>query len=78
MSLQNSADNENTFAGSEIDRFLSRAEIEAITGLSYTTLWRRMKVGEFPSPVQLSPNRVGWPKSAIVDWVQGRIAASAG
>lgn len=29
-------------------------------GVSPTTLWRMVKRGEFPAPIQISPGRVGW------------------
>lgn len=32
----------------------------SITGLSRTTLWRRVKDGSFPEPVQISANAIGW------------------
>ncbi len=29
-------------------------------GWSRTTLWRRVRAGEFPAPVQTGPNAVAW------------------
>jgi len=28
-----------------------------------TTLWRMVKRGDFPAPLQISPRRVGWEES---------------
>jgi prophage regulatory protein len=76
MPLKNSQ-----FAGSDspapsparLESFLTRSEIEKLTGLSYTTIWRRMKAGDFPLSVPLSPKRVGWTASSVAEWMQVRI-----
>ena len=56
--------------------FYSRDQVIALTTLSHVTLWRRIAAGEFPRSVQLSPNRVGWPRQAVNDWLQKRSAGS--
>ena len=38
-------------------------------GLSRTTIWRRIRAGEFPAPISLGKNSVGWPSIWIDDWV---------
>ena len=42
----------------------------AATGLSRTTLWRRVRSGDFPRPL-----RLGGPKSRCVGWRAEEIAA---
>ena len=37
-----------------------RPEVEARCGLSCTTIYRLMSKGEFPRPVRLTANSVGW------------------
>lgn len=49
-----------------MDRFLNCDEILKIYGWSRSTLDRREKCGEFPKRIQLSPNKVVWPESAIL------------
>ncbi|WP_420636997.1 helix-turn-helix transcriptional regulator [Candidatus Palauibacter sp.] len=49
-----------------------------MTKLSRTTLWRRIREGEFPRPVRLGGARsraVGWHRSEIEEWLRGRPAA---
>lgn len=41
-------------------RILRRKQVEALTGLSRTTIYRRMHEKTFPAAVQLGPNSVGW------------------
>ena len=43
-----------------------------MTGLSHVTWWRMEKRGEAPKRRQISPNRVAWLESEILDWMQSR------
>lgn len=52
----------------ELDRFMREKEVLGITSFSHSTLWRQIKRGKFPKPVQISPGRVGWRESAIAEW----------
>ena len=54
------------------DRMLRPPEVMARTGLSRTTLWRRVRAGEFPAPTVLGVNAIGWPASAITAWLASR------
>ncbi|MFJ7107766.1 helix-turn-helix transcriptional regulator [Pseudomonas sp. NPDC098740] len=53
---------------SKLDRFLKERDVIEVTSLSHATLWRSMKRGDFPKPVSISPGRVGWRESAIIEW----------
>ncbi len=53
-------------------RMLRFPEVIARTGISRTTIWRRIKAGTFPAPVQLGLNSIGWPEPAIIEWVESR------
>lgn len=55
--------------GDENLGFYSKAQVCRLTTLNSTTLWRRIRAGDFPRGVKLSPNRVGWPKQAVHDWI---------
>ena len=46
-------------------RILSTPEVVKTTGLSKTTIWRRVRSGDFPVPVKL-----GRPKSRLIGWTQ--------
>jgi predicted DNA-binding transcriptional regulator AlpA len=41
-------------------KFLRRSEVCDRTGLSYVTLWRKERAGDFPARRELGPNSVGW------------------
>ena len=53
------------------------AVIERV-GLSRTTIWRRVRAGEFPAPISLGKNSVGWPSIWIEDWLGSRPTVSYG
>jgi prophage regulatory protein len=56
------------------DRLLALPEVSRATTLSRTTIWRSVKAGTFPKPVQVSARRVAWPASGIQQWVAGRMS----
>ena len=41
-------------------------------GLSRSTVWRRLKQGQFPHPIKLGPKAVGWRSDEISAWIRGR------
>ena len=55
---------------------LSRKEVEQTTSISRTSIYRLMSNGQFPKPIRLSPNRVGWLAEDINNWLQKRISDS--
>jgi prophage regulatory protein len=55
-------------------RFYTVGEVEAITTLSRSTIYRRMAQGSFPKAVEISAGRVGWDKRSIDDWCNARLA----
>ena len=50
------------------DRLLRRAEVQARTGLSTTTIYRLMRADKFPLPLKISPKAVRWWASEIEAW----------
>ena len=46
------------------------------TGLSRSTIYTLIKLGDFPKQIQLSPRTMGFLESEIDEWIAGRIAAS--
>ncbi len=55
-----------------IDPMLRPREVAERTGLSRTTIWRRVRAGKFPSPVILGEQAIGWPNSVITDWLDAQ------
>ncbi|MFC3579099.1 helix-turn-helix transcriptional regulator [Sphingomonas hylomeconis] len=51
------------------DSLVRLPEVRRRTGLSTPTIYRKMKVGEFPVRIALSANVVAWYESDINRWV---------
>jgi len=57
------------------EQLLRWRAVSAKTGLSRPTIWRAVRQGRFPAPVQLtSPSAVGWLASEVESWIAARVA----
>ena len=54
------------------DHFLRAREVQKITALSRTTIWRLERAGKFPRRRQISQNAVAWLASEVQAWVDER------
>lgn len=57
-----------------VTRLCRRPVVEKRTGLSRSTLYRRMQLGTFPKPVNIGGERVAWLESEIEAINKARIA----
>lgn len=57
-------------------RFIKRKEVEGITGLSCTEIYRRIAADNFPKQVMLGPKCVVWVEAEIYAWMNDRISES--
>lgn len=57
------------------DRLLRLAEVEALCGAKRSTIYQLMREGRFPKQISISRRFAAWPESAVLQWVQDRIAA---
>ncbi len=55
---------------------LSRPEVERLTGMSTSSLYRAMREGDFPEPLRISRRAVRWRADEIGAWIEGRPRAS--
>ena len=53
------------------ERVLRMREVVELTGLSRSTIERRIKDETFPTPRQLGPRAKGWLLSEIEEWMRG-------
>jgi predicted DNA-binding transcriptional regulator AlpA len=56
-------------------QFLSVRQVMEATTLSRTSLWRAVQRGEL-RPIQLSPGRVGFDRTAVEGWLESKVTAS--
>ena len=54
-------------------RFIRRAQVEILTGLSRSTLYRRVQEKTFPAPKDIAPESrrgsIRWVESEVLDWM---------
>ena len=53
-------------------RMLRTNDVLAAVGVSRSTLCRWRETGEFPAPLRLGANSVGWPATVVDDWIARR------
>ena len=52
------------------DRILRLNAVLDRTGLSRSTLYRKMQAGTFPKNVKISARCAGWRQSAVEEWIR--------
>lgn len=55
-------------------QILRMPKVEGKTGLHRATIYRKVESGEFPKPIHISQNAVGWIEAEIDAWIAERIA----
>lgn len=58
---------------SDIQTILTRQQVLDIIPYSATQIWRMEKAGEFPKPIRLGANRVGYLSTAIEAWLASKL-----
>ena len=51
-------------------------QVQALTGLSRSTLYKLISERNFPKNIALSGRAVAWDSRAVEAWIESRIAAS--
>jgi prophage regulatory protein len=54
----------------ETDRIIRSRTVLARTGLSRSTMYRKIAEGTFPAQIRISINGAGWYESEINRWVE--------
>lgn len=53
-------------------KMLRAPEVMARIGWSRVTLWRRVRAGAFPAPVELGSNMIGWLEEEVEEWIEAQ------
>ena len=53
-------------------KLLSTKQVQELTSLSRTTIWRLESKDLFPSRIQVSPRRVAWSEEEVSAWIEER------
>lgn len=56
------------------EQLLSQSETSKRVSLGRTTIWKRVKSGDFPAPVQIGERKIAFVRSEIEAWISARIA----
>lgn len=56
------------------DDILSVSETCQRLGVSRSTLWRVRRQGHFPTPIQISLNRIGFRRGDVRSWIESKRA----
>ena len=54
---------------SDLERILRLGAVLDRTGLSRSTLYRKMEEGTFPRQIKISVHGAGWHESAVSRWI---------
>jgi prophage regulatory protein len=57
-------------------QILKLKDVIDLTKLSGSTIYRLVKIGQFPRPIKLATHASGWLESEIDDWILERKDAS--
>jgi prophage regulatory protein len=58
--------------------FLRLPQVKQRTGLSRSSIYAKISLGEFPAPVNLGARAVAWIGAEIDQWINDRVKASRG
>ena len=59
-----------------VNKILRLPFVKEQTGLSRSTIYLRIKKGDFPKPISLGDRAVGWLEKDIEDWLEQKIIDS--
>ena len=55
------------------DRILRLPAVLARTGLTRSTLYRKIEQGKFPRQIKISERCAGWRQSAVEEWLRNPV-----
>lgn len=58
-------------------KFYRINQVREITGLSSASVYKQIRLNQFPRGVKLTARCTGWPSDAVDQWVQERIEGAA-
>ena len=59
------------------NRIIRLPEVQALTGQSRSSVFRRAAAGTFPAPIKLGERSIGWRADEIQIWIATRERVSA-
>lgn len=59
-------------------RLLQRKDVEKITGMKRSSIYKKMSTGDFPKPIKVGTRAVRWCSSDIDSWIERKICETKG
>lgn len=60
-----------------IDKILRLPEVCSVIGVRRSALYTMLRFGEFPPPIRVSRQCIGWKSSVVQSWIDSRPIAEA-
>jgi len=58
-------------------RLESLKSVQSRVPFSRSTIYAKIKKGDFPSPIRISEGRVAWNSQEVDDWISDRVQEAA-
>ena len=55
-----------------MSRLIRLSEVEYVTGLRKSAIYKRIKEGRFPVAVRLGAKHVAWKQDEVQEWIDNR------
>lgn len=62
----------------QLDPVYRLPSVQALTGLSRSTIYRLMAEGKFPTQIKLGERAIGWRREALEAWLESRPTSNGG
>jgi prophage regulatory protein len=72
MAKQHGTPGEPAALPATLPKLLTLKQLRSDLTLSRTTIWRGVRAGHFPRPVQLTPTRIAWREADVLAWLTAR------
>ena len=56
---------------------MSLKQVQSVVPFSRSTIYAKIKTGDFPAPVRISENRVAWNSDAVAQWIADALGEAA-
>lgn len=58
-------------------RLMRLPEVQRMTGMGRSTIWKRSREGTFPAPIKQGPRTTAWVEGQVVGWIAALVAEQA-
>lgn len=59
-------------------KLIRRNEVERVTGLKRSSIYLKIKEGDFPKPIKLGMRAVAWLEADVMQWIESKVTESRG